>query len=80
MLISIAAGTQFKVGGSNGWSVPDSNAMSYNQWAEKNRFKIGDSLCKLFNQYILACFHEFTIHYANAIHLKILWFSVCLSS
>ncbi|CAL9042760.1 early nodulin-like protein 9 isoform X2 [Musa acuminata AAA Group] len=44
MLISIAAGTQFKVGGSNGWSVPDSNAMSYNQWAEKNRFKISDSL------------------------------------
>ncbi|THU47969.1 hypothetical protein C4D60_Mb09t21280 [Musa balbisiana] len=44
MLISIAAGTQFKVGGSNGWSVPDTNAMSYSQWAEKNRFKIGDSL------------------------------------
>ncbi|URE29493.1 early nodulin-like protein [Musa troglodytarum] len=44
MLISIAAGTQFKVGGSNGWSVPDTNAMSYSQWAAKNRFKIGDSL------------------------------------
>ncbi|CAL9129542.1 unnamed protein product [Musa textilis] len=44
MLISIAAGTQFKVGGSNGWSVPDTNATSYSQWAEKNRFKIGDSL------------------------------------
>ncbi|CAL9760899.1 unnamed protein product [Musa acuminata subsp. burmannicoides] len=44
ILISIAAGTQFKVGGSNGWSVPDTNAMSYSQWAEKNRFKIGDSL------------------------------------
>ncbi|RZS07576.1 hypothetical protein BHM03_00038456 [Ensete ventricosum] len=77
MLISIAAGTQFKVGGSNGWSVPDTNAMSYSQWAEKNRFKIGDSLCKFFNQYILFCFHEFTIHYANVIHLKLLWKDNC---
>ncbi|KAG6471030.1 hypothetical protein ZIOFF_072123 [Zingiber officinale] len=44
MVLSLAAGTQFKVGGSGRWSVPDNNAMTYNQWAEKNRFKIGDSI------------------------------------
>ncbi|KAG6469293.1 early nodulin-like protein 1 [Zingiber officinale] len=44
MVLSLAAGTQFKVGGSGRWSAPDNNAMTYNQWAEKNRFKIGDSI------------------------------------
>ncbi|KAJ0983219.1 hypothetical protein J5N97_011474 [Dioscorea zingiberensis] len=34
---------KFKVGGSKGWTVP-TDAMSYNQWAESNRFQIGDSL------------------------------------
>ncbi|KAK1305259.1 Early nodulin-like protein 3 [Acorus calamus] len=35
----------FKVGGSMGWTTPsDPNMMPFNQWAEKNRFKIGDSL------------------------------------
>lgn len=46
IVLSIAAGTQFKVGGSGKWSVPENNAMSYNQWAEKNRFQIGDSIGK----------------------------------
>ncbi|KAG1347297.1 early nodulin-like protein 3 [Cocos nucifera] len=44
LLASVVAATQFKVGGSKGWSVPDPNSMSFNQWAEKNRFQIGDSL------------------------------------
>nr|XP_010923958.1 early nodulin-like protein 3 [Elaeis guineensis] len=44
LLASMAAATQFKVGGSNGWAVPGPNAMSFNQWAEKKRFQIGDSL------------------------------------
>ncbi|KAL0399263.1 UNVERIFIED_CONTAM: Early nodulin-like protein 3 [Sesamum radiatum] len=37
---------QFKVGGSGGsWTVPaDPSAAIYNQWAEKHRFQIGDSL------------------------------------
>ncbi|CAA7394450.1 unnamed protein product [Spirodela intermedia] len=39
-----AAGVQFRVGGSMGWRVPAGDAESYNQWAERNRFKIGDSL------------------------------------
>ncbi|CAA0813942.1 early nodulin-like protein 9 [Striga hermonthica] len=35
----------FKVGDSTGWTVPkDPNATFYNQWAEKNRFQIGDTL------------------------------------
>ncbi|XP_027343570.1 early nodulin-like protein 3 [Abrus precatorius] len=36
---------QFIVGGQKGWSVPsDPNSNPYNQWAEKSRFQIGDSL------------------------------------
>ncbi|KAK9689125.1 hypothetical protein RND81_09G036800 [Saponaria officinalis] len=35
--------TTFTVGGSKGWSVPNDNNV-YNQWAEKMRFQIGDSL------------------------------------
>lgn len=36
---------EFKVGGSNGWMPPsDPYTNSLNQWAEKNRFQIGDSL------------------------------------
>ncbi|XP_022941054.1 early nodulin-like protein 3 isoform X1 [Cucurbita moschata] len=34
--------TQFIVGGAKGWGV--SMAQTYNQWAEANRFQIGDSL------------------------------------
>ncbi|WOK91873.1 early nodulin-like protein 1 [Canna indica] len=44
MAVSLAAGTQFRVGGTGTWAIPDSNAMSYNQWAEKNRFQVGDSI------------------------------------
>lgn len=36
---------EFVVGGQKGWSVPsDPNANPYNQWAEKSRFQVGDSL------------------------------------
>ncbi|KAF3784611.1 Early nodulin-like protein 1 [Nymphaea thermarum] len=36
---------EFQVGGSQGWTVPkDTSTNPYNQWAEKNRFQIGDSL------------------------------------
>ncbi|XP_074564208.1 early nodulin-like protein 18 [Curcuma longa] len=41
---SSAYATQFKVGGSRGWSLPDPDAMSFNQWAQRNRFHVGDSL------------------------------------
>ncbi|KAK9155819.1 hypothetical protein Sjap_003299 [Stephania japonica] len=37
--------TAFRVGGAKGWSGPtDSNAQTYNQWAEKHRFQVGDSI------------------------------------
>ncbi|KAJ8542926.1 hypothetical protein K7X08_005449 [Anisodus acutangulus] len=36
---------EYKVGGSGDWSVPiDPNVNSYNQWAERSRFQIGDTL------------------------------------
>ncbi|URD83019.1 Plastocyanin-like domain [Musa troglodytarum] len=44
VMIAMAGATQFRVGGSKGWSVPDPGAMSYNQWAERNRFRVGDSV------------------------------------
>ncbi|XP_068660909.1 early nodulin-like protein 6 [Aristolochia californica] len=49
LVIPIAAlGTsarQFAVGGSEGWIEPSGNeAETYNEWAVKNRFQVGDSL------------------------------------
>uniref|UniRef100_A0A0E0G1N3 Phytocyanin domain-containing protein n=1 Tax=Oryza nivara TaxID=4536 RepID=A0A0E0G1N3_ORYNI len=44
LVVAMAGATQFKVGGGNGWSVPAANAESYNDWAEKMRFQIGDTL------------------------------------
>lgn len=44
---------EFTIGGSKGWSIPtDPKALSYNQWAEKNRFQIGDSIGKFMTIYI----------------------------
>uniref|UniRef100_A0A5B7CFN0 Putative early nodulin-like protein 1 n=1 Tax=Davidia involucrata TaxID=16924 RepID=A0A5B7CFN0_DAVIN len=46
LLLQKGGAYEFKVGGSVGtWTVPtDTNALSYNQWAENNRFQIGDTL------------------------------------
>ncbi|MCD7450952.1 hypothetical protein HAX54_009100 [Datura stramonium] len=45
MLLQNANCYEFKVGGSGDWSVPlDPNANNYNQWAERSRFQIGDTL------------------------------------
>jgi hypothetical protein len=46
LLVAAADATQYKVGGDNGWAVPDANAESFNTWAEKTSFQIGDQLCK----------------------------------
>ncbi|KAL6888709.1 hypothetical protein ACP4OV_009735 [Aristida adscensionis] len=43
-LAAAAGATQYKVGGDNGWAVPDAGAESFNSWAEKNSFQIGDQL------------------------------------
>lgn len=47
-LMNKACAREFQVGGPKGWSVPPNNTLSYNQWAERNRFHIGDSLRKFF--------------------------------
>ncbi|GAV60657.1 Cu_bind_like domain-containing protein [Cephalotus follicularis] len=43
LIMQKGSAREFKVGGSKGWAIPD-NSTSYNQWAESNRFQIGDSL------------------------------------
>ncbi|KAF7822876.1 Early nodulin-like protein 1 [Senna tora] len=45
VLVQKGSAYEFVVGGQKGWSVPsDPNTNPYNQWAEKSRFQIGDSL------------------------------------
>lgn len=44
-MASVEAGRQFKVGDDLGWQQPPfNNTEFYTQWAENNRFQIGDSL------------------------------------
>ncbi|PIA50688.1 hypothetical protein AQUCO_01200127v1 [Aquilegia coerulea] len=42
-----ASAMEVRVGGSSGWTVP--TTFSYNEWAEKNRFQVGDSLLFVYN-------------------------------
>ncbi|GJN19056.1 hypothetical protein PR202_gb06289 [Eleusine coracana subsp. coracana] len=44
LLVAAAGAMQYKVGGDNGWAVPDANGESFNTWAEKTSFQIGDEL------------------------------------
>nr|BAJ98627.1 predicted protein [Hordeum vulgare subsp. vulgare] len=44
LVAAVAGAAQFKVGGDNGWSVAGASAESYNTWAMKNRFQVGDTL------------------------------------
>ncbi|KAH7674343.1 Cupredoxins domain-containing protein, partial [Dioscorea alata] len=45
LMLGTSTAYEFRVGGENGWSKPDGNETgSYNQWATKNRFHIGDIL------------------------------------
>lgn len=93
LLIQKGHAFEFKVGGSKGWTVPtDPNAAMYNQWAEKNRFQIGDTLCKftfLYKYYAynhLFCFtpKNMSIHIHKLNYLTIstniysFWCSVCI--
>ncbi|XP_066377985.1 early nodulin-like protein 18 [Miscanthus floridulus] len=43
-LAASAGATQFRVGGQSGWSVPGAGSESYNTWAGRLRFQIGDQL------------------------------------
>lgn len=53
LLMQKVGATEFKVGGPNVWSVPADAALSYNQWAERNRFQRGDSLRKSFHHSLI---------------------------
>ncbi|CAK8577188.1 unnamed protein product [Lathyrus sativus] len=45
LMIHKGAAYEFIVGGQKGWSVPsDSSYNPFNQWAEKSRFQVGDTL------------------------------------
>jgi hypothetical protein len=44
LMAAVAGATQYTVGGDNGWAVPGTGAESYNTWAEKTGFQIGDQL------------------------------------
>ncbi|KAJ8532595.1 hypothetical protein K7X08_012518 [Anisodus acutangulus] len=45
MLLQNVNCCEYKIGGSGDWSVPlDDNANNYNQWANRSRFQIGDTL------------------------------------
>ncbi|XVF70903.1 hypothetical protein PTKIN_Ptkin11bG0199800 [Pterospermum kingtungense] len=44
-MVITAASFQFKVGGDKGWTKPTGNeSETYNEWATRNRFHVGDSL------------------------------------
>lgn len=47
-VISLVSCTEFEAGGENGWIIPQSSNQSdlFNQWASKNRFKVGDTIRK----------------------------------
>ena len=44
---SAGAATEFRVGDGDGWRKPGVNETAmYEQWAKRNRFQVGDSLCE----------------------------------
>lgn len=52
----------FKVGDGLGWQEPEvNNTAMYNQWAERNRFQVGDSLC----EFVTICFTWKFISFPN---------------
>ncbi|KAF8097335.1 hypothetical protein N665_0291s0042 [Sinapis alba] len=49
VIINTVCAREFVVGGSKGWTVPSDDQL-YNQWAEKSRFQISDSLLFVYQQ------------------------------
>ena len=75
----VEASVQFKVGGSFGWHEPAGNNNTdqfYIQWAERNRFQVGDALGKLLVSYQVTCMPY--IHLK--MHCVIFIMPVCLRS
>ncbi|KAF7088922.1 hypothetical protein CFC21_091992 [Triticum aestivum] len=44
LMAAVAGAAQYNVGGDSGWGVPGAGAESYNTWAEKTTFQVGDQL------------------------------------
>ncbi|KAI3443772.1 hypothetical protein Pfo_022883 [Paulownia fortunei] len=66
LLIQKGHAFEFRVGGSTGWTVPtDPNATIYNQWAEKNRFQVGDTLLFVYDAYQDSVLHVTKDDYTN---------------
>jgi hypothetical protein len=58
-LLGVSRGYKFYVGGKDGWATNPSER--YSHWAERNRFQVNDTLCKLnsfelFTNYMLRLF------------------------
>ena len=52
---SAPAPAVYKVGDERGWVVPSANGTeTYNHWAKRNRFQVGDILSKLAHLIVLA--------------------------
>jgi len=56
LLMQRGEATTFVVGGTQGWTAPPNNSPVFNQWAEKMRFQVGDSLCKFLVFLFFPCY------------------------
>jgi len=57
----VQASIQFHVGGSLGWHEPSPNDSEfYSQWAERNRFQVGDALGKLVESLFFSECHAYS--------------------
>ena len=58
-LFGASRATDFEVGGDAGWVVPPAGqASTYNDWASKNRFLLGDSVRKNSTDAFASCWFE----------------------
>lgn len=49
LVVVNSSATEFQVGDDFGWQQPGSNNSAvYSDWATKNRFHVGDSLCEFY--------------------------------
>ena len=77
----VEASVQFKVGGSFGWHEPagtNNTDQLYIQWAERNRFQVGDALGKLLVSYQFICMPYFIHLKMHYIYCVIFIMPVCL--
>lgn len=60
-MVSAASAHEYRVGGPRGWVKPNDQeeTETYNDWAGRNRFHIGDSLCKITDFPTILCYNVF---------------------